>query len=597
MNAVELILKAYREGHSALLLSGRSLYDFVAEFDESGSDGRLRPLFEALRRTLHWEFGIVFISYSLATGLNWFESWFSNDSDRQTVRNFLRACNLLELVPNTNEVVSIMRGISKLSRTNTKDLKWKDGRQMYFAVCFEFTEHLAPGSLANGTQTDAQLIVLELVHLTSQSQALRNSGNLICFHGRNSLVDELVCSALKHIHLPQPDRKEKQEFVKAAQDLYYEADFEEGLTAEAVVSLTINTPNRGIESLLRASDRGKRPLTALEIAEQKNRDVEQLSEGTLKSLNTNRVRDLNLVGKNIEKPQKVLLNLADCLLRGDSSMPGQVLLAGAPGVAKTDLALLVAHRGKVPAYQMLSPKGSLVGETERKARLQQQALMEWTPNVAFCDEISEAFPLERSDMNLDSGASSAVTATLLTALSDETRRGKSLLIATTNRPWAMGAAMRSRFTVLPVLFPLPEDFPAIIWATAKRIAPESRLDISDEKIFEAAAIFYQKGASPRHIRSALSSALLLSGKSHFCEEDVLFAAYDLCATTDFGSAAYADLWAIKGCSSRSFLPWSDAPGKYKFPKYLKDFVNQQTGEINETELNRKIAELKPSANV
>lgn len=363
------------------------------------------------------------------------------------------------------------------------------------------------------------------------------------------------------------------------------------------MSLTVNTPNRGIENLLRASHRGRRVLTAKEISEQKNRDVEQLSEGTLTPLDTASVQNARLVGKNVEKPQSILMRLADCLLKGDASMPASVLLAGAPGTAKTDLSKLAAHLGKAPAYEMRSAKGSLVGETERKARLQQQALKDWTPNVAFCDEITEAFPLERSEFDGDSGASRAVSATLLTALSDETRRGRSLLIATTNRPWAMGAAMRSRFTVIPVLFPLLEDFPAILVATAERIAPASQLSLTAAEIIEAAGIFYQKGANPRHLRSALSNALLLSGKTTFEPSDILFAAHDLCATTDFASTVYADLWAIKGCTSRSFLPWSDAPGGYNFPEYLKGIVNEQTGEINETELNKKIAELKPNANV
>lgn len=591
MNAIEPILQTYREGQSALLLSGRSLYDFVAD------NGRIRPLYEFLRRTLFREYGMVFISYSMATGLNWFESWIPEEADRQTIRQLLRNNNLLDLQKTENEVVSVVRGIASLSRINTGNLKWKDGRPMRFVICFEFSEHLAPGGLANGTQTDAQLIVTELVHLTSQSLALRDSGNLILFHGRETLVDELVCGALKRIHLPQPDKSEKEDFLTTALDLYTEASFENGLTPEAIVSLTINTPNRGIENGLRASHRGKRILTAKEISEQKNRDVEQLSEGTLRPLETSNMQNVRLVGKNVEKPNSILMKLADCLLKGDSSMPANLLLAGAPGTAKTDLAKLVSFLGKSPAYEMISPKGSLVGETERKARLQQQALKEWTPNVAFCDEISESLPLERSEFDGDSGASRAVTATLLTALSDETRRGKSLLIATTNRPWAMGAAMRSRFTVIPVLFPLKEDFPAIIVNTAQRIAPNSPLDQTDAQIIEAANIFYQKGANPRHLRGALSNALLLSGKAALEPNDILFAAHDLCATTDFASTVYADLWAIKCCTSRSFLPWSDSPNRYQFPDYLKGIVDEQTGEIFEEELNKQIADLKPNANV
>lgn len=591
MNPIQPILKAYREGHSAVFLSGRSLYDFVTD------DARLRPLFEFLRRELFREFGMVFINYSFANGLNWFESWIPEEADRRTIREFLRQHNLLELSKSTNEVVSVVRGVALLARANTENLKWKDGRQMRFAVCFEFTEHLAPGSLANGTQTDGQLIVSELVHLTSQSLALRNSGNLILFHARDGLVDELVCAALKHVRLPQPDKEEKQEFVDAALDIYTEAKFEEGLTTEAVVALTVRTPNRGLESLLRASHRGQRVLTAKEIGEQKNSDVITLSEETLSPLDTRQIGKLRLVGKNIERPQTIMLRLADSLLCGSPLMPANVLLAGAPGVAKTDLAKLVADRAKVPAYQMLSPKGGIVGATERRARLQQQVLKEWTPNVAFCDEITEAMPLERGEFNGDSGASRAVTAELLSSLSDESRRGKSLLIATTNRVFAMGAAMRSRWMVIPILYPLAQDFPQIIVVTAERIASGSVLEKDDPQIAEAARIFYQKGASPRHIFSALTNTLSDLGKDHFEPQDILLAADNLCTTTDFHSTVYADLWAIKCCASRSFLPWSDSPRSYPFPDYLKDVVNHETGDIIEQALNAKIKEFEPYANV
>src|SRR5262249_40596321 len=155
------------------------------------------------------------------------------------------------------------------------------------------------------------------------------------------------------------------------------------LTLEAVSRLTANTPNRGLEALLRASDRGGREVTALDLAEQKARDVEEISEGTLTPLDTSRIERLQLYGANIAKPQQILQMFSVALLRGDRSMPANVLLCGAPGTAKTDLAILTAFNGKAAAYQLHSPKGSLVGETERKVRLQQQALKEWTPNVGF----------------------------------------------------------------------------------------------------------------------------------------------------------------------------------------------------------------------
>ena len=489
----------------------------------------------------------------------------------------------------------MIRGISTLARTPAQGLKWTDGNDLHFLLVVEFAEHALPGSMNPGTQTDSQVVAIELAYLLGQSLALRSSGNAVIFHGREGLVDELVVGAVHPVRLLQPDCEEKAEFLKAAQSLYNSASFEEGLTPESIVHLTTNTPNRGLESLVRASHRTDRKITAKMLAEQKNRDVEHLSEHTLAVLDTSRAENLELCGRNIAIPRAILERYGEALLRSDNAMPSNVLLVGPPGSGKTDLAILAARRAKAAAYQMLSPKGGIVGETERKARLQQMVLREWVPNVAFVDEITEALPLERSDFDGDSGASRAVLAALLTALSDETRRGRSLLVATTNCPWRMGAAMRSRFTMIPVLHPLAEDFPAIAVATACRVKPNSALDPTDPQVREAAKLFYLKGANPRHIRVALSNALMLHGKLE--PETILFAAHDLCAHSDLASAIYADLWAIKTCSSRSFFPWGADPASYLYPDHLQGIVSPTSGDIHMDQLEKRIAELKPHAKV
>ena len=75
-------------------------------------------------------------------------------------------------------------------------------------------------------------------------------------------------------------------------------------------------------------------------------------------------------------------------------------------------------------------------------------------------------------------------------------------------------------------------------------------------------MFFQKGATPRHIRTALGNALLL--RDSLDADAVLFAAHDLVEPIDSGSVVYSDLWAINACSSRSFLPWSLNPTQYPF---------------------------------
>ena len=103
---------------------------------------------------------------------------------------------------------------------------------------------------------------------------------------------------------------------------------------------------------------------------------------------------------------------------------------------------------------------------------------------------------------------------------------------------------------------------------------------------EAAKIFYEKGANPRHIRGALGASPPSSKEVR--AESVLFAAQDLCSSADLASAVYADYWAIRCCSSRSFFPWAADLCAYPFPKHLVDVVKPLTGEVHDSELNRRL---------
>ena len=591
MPAIDLIRDACQEDHGAILLHGRGFYDLVCD------DGKIRPLFEVVRRMLYREFGMLFATFSKANGLNWFEAWITNERDRETIREAFQKSGILTVKADQNETIAILRTTTQLLRSGTADLKWQDGRPIRVGICFEFAEHFSP-CMAPGSQTEPQLVIAEHIHVTAQSLALRKSGNKMFFHGRLEHMDELASSYIKKVRLPQPDKNEKFEFIQAAMDIYPNARFEDGLDVEGVVALTVHTPNRSLESQIRASDRTSRPLTSVEIAEKKNRDVHELSEGTLRPLDTNRVLGLNLVGRNIKVARKYLNKWARMLRSGDPSTPANVLVDGCAASGKTDLCVETAFLSGLPAFQMLSPKDGLVGGTERKARVQQDVLRAWEPNVAFVDEFTETFPVERGGFNGDSGASLAVIAEVLTALSDQTRCGKSMLLATTNRVHTIGSALLTRFVVLPVLFPLREDFPAIIIEIARKALPGSNLNESDPKLKEAGHIFYPKGAGPRDIRSALTTASVTLD-SHVKEADlVLFAADDFIPKNDFSSIVYADLQAIRHCTSKSFLPWiGEDRGVCTIPEYLDGIVDPETGDINLSALDSKIKELEPHSNV
>lgn len=471
-------------------------------------------------------------------------------------------------------------------------------------VILEFGEDLVPNSEDRGPMNDWIVQMNELLALMGSDYLRRRHPFLLMLTGTPERMDRRVVNSLQAVCLQQPERGEKLDFIKALRVMPHlkGAEFEGGMDDSAVANLTARTPNQSLEEAFLESSRTGRSITHIRIIERKRADVVALSDGTLALLDTERVRNIRLAGRTVERPLELLRMWATGLKNGDPQTPMNILLAGAPSTAKTDLALLTALQSQTPAYQLLSPKGPFVGQSEQRARLQQRVFQGLWPAFGMIDEITEALPMQRGSQNLDSGASDAVAAEMLNALADSSRAGKTLLIATTNCPWRVGSAMASRFMYVPVLSAVEEDYPEILCAIAARLLPRVEWDPSDPVIKHAASQFFRKGASPRIMRSILSTKL--ASERGLRPQDLIQRAAADCAPQhprDRAGSEYADLYAISVCNDFSMLPWHGCIDNYPIPPYLKDIVS---GEIDATEghidqelLGRRIEQLKPYVNV
>jgi hypothetical protein len=467
-------------------------------------------------------------------------------------------------------------------------------------VLFEFGEDLVPDS-ERGAVNDWVMQMNELLALMANDYLRRRHPFLMILSGTPERMDRRAVGSLTPVRLPLPDRDEKLAFLKALQHQQHVAGawFEEGLNEVAVANLTARTPNRSLEESFLESSRTGRPITAMRLIEQKRADLVAMSEGTLSLLCLERIQGVRLVGRTVEKAMQLLQRWANGIKDGDPLTPMNVLLAGAPATAKTDLCLMSALMAQVPAYNISSPKGSLVGQTEQRVRLLFRVFKELSPAFGFIDEVTEAFQMERQSLNMDSGASASVVAEMLNALSDSSRAGRTLIVATTNCPWKVGAAMSSRFLFVPVLSPVECDYPQILCSIASRLLADRDWDAESDETIESARVFFEKGATPRQIRAMLSSKIS-SGEAGRSEGDLLLQAAKDCAAQhprDRLSAEYADLFAISVCSDLSMLPWHGCISDYPVPRYLKDIVSQADGSIDVELLQHRIQELAPLVNV
>jgi hypothetical protein len=591
-STIQEIFKPFSEGKAVTLLTGRPIYDL-----DSNSNMGITTLVKEIRGYAYEKYNMAMLKYGLATGVV-FDKKAYNTDDSKKIDDILIETNIKGIGNSSEEcgeagqVIGILKGFSKLSRNKKYlDAKWFDGRPLRFMFMLEFSSDILPEST-----NIKQLIAGELSFLSAHSTIIRDSGNYLVLNDVvEGKVEPKVSNILPNISIRYPDYDDKLDFIKVLHRHYPNAKFENGLDDKQVANLSSNTPNRGLEGLFLGSERTGDEITASQLIEQKVKDVSAISEGTLTLLDVERVKNVELVGTTIQVPKQFLAKCAQGLRSKDTLTPINILLLGAPSTGKTDLALMTAALANVPAYGLNSPKTGIVGETERKAKLQMKIFKSVSPNLGFIDEISESFPMARSNNNLDSGASAAVTAALLENLSDKSREGNSILVATSNCGWRVGGAMLSRFDVLPVLMPVVTDFPVIISSLVKNISPEMLTDIADERVRKAAEIFYNKNLMPRQIRSALK--LVMSLHKSLTPEDILWAAKDANPLDYISrlSSIYSDYYALQLCKSNSLLPWN-GNSNFPFPDYITKILDSN-GEIDAVKLNTEMSELRPYVNV
>jgi len=583
MNELEPLFTAIDEGRTNIILSGRSLSDVGM------LDGRAVTLEEIVRLELQKR-GKILLTLSRQDGITYNLNGYA-DKIVQEFKDLIEKHNLHKTPDGPNPIPTLASQVIRLLKKPSR-ITDPYNKEAFLSIIIRLLHgdyelpYTDPGILT-AEQLDALLTFFE----AGESLPIRKYGHGMLLEGAEGRFNRDIRRLYTTVRLPYPDQNQKKLFIQFAMKRYADSRLEHGLTVEDAARIASFTPNLSTEESFRGSDRSRHPVTARHLWTRKEEDLMRVSEGTLRVLTASRTSDLE--GTYLQPAKNILLACSDSLRHGRSETPTLIVLVGPPGTGKTHLAELAAAQAGVLALELLSSKGSLVGETERLTKVQQALRKEFAPNVTIADEITELLPLERNDFDGDSGATRAVIAALLTSLADPEMAGRSLLVGTTNCPYRMGNAIITRCTFIPVFSPGANDYLIILMMIANRI--HKLINIDEITPFQKAAdLFRRKGASPRDIVKSLNGVYL--EHERLTDELIVEAAHDYLDTGSRDSIIYTDLWALNVCNNKRYLPWTNNPD-YPIPEHFDGIVNPENGEIDRRELGKRIKELEPYVNI
>lgn len=202
------------------------------------------------------------------------------------------------------------------------------------------------------------------------------------------------------------------------------------------------------------------PIDYVAIRSVKQRSVQEEFEGLVEFFEPE--SGFDQIGGHDHVKEYFLQEIIHPLRKGDRRACSRgALMTGPPGTGKTVLAKALAKEARMNFMigNLGRLFGGIVGQTEAQTRKFFEAVDAAAPVIVFLDEIESVLSSGRVSAG-DSGTSARVFNSVMTWLSDDSRVGRVVVVAATNRPDLLDAALirQGRFdAILAVLPPATGD--------------------------------------------------------------------------------------------------------------------------------------------
>lgn len=357
-----------------------------------------------------------------------------------------------ELPTNPIEALSIIEKALITPILNEDEAKVWSG----IAVIIEYTESICPNAdLDKMTVQDRQTLVT--LQRWAKEPTFINSGNpiILVASSLSDLHDNIKAASSKWeaIEIPIPNYESRLRFI----NWYLESrnGFENEFTPEQLACITAGLSLVHIEDIFLRAMQCKK-LSQQLVSERKEDIIRSEFGEVIEVLEPSYSYD-DIGGLDYIKDFFIKSIIRPMREGRHKRVPMGVLLTGPAGTGKTIMAEAVSYESGVNCVILNSARlfGRYVGDTERSLDKALKAIEALSPTIVFIDEIDQ---MVSRGTGGDSGVSNRFFKRLLEFMGDGTHRGNIVILAATNRPDLMDAALKrpGRFDK-KVPFLLPDD--------------------------------------------------------------------------------------------------------------------------------------------
>lgn len=329
------------------------------------------------------------------------------------------------------------------------------------AVCIEYADTLFP----EGSPTIDDRTNLVMALQWGRDPKIMSSGNPVLLISENysDLHSQLraASSRWEAIELPLPDQTKRQNFIDWYLHVNRPENFKMQMSSLQLANLTAGLSLIHLEDIfLRAFRAGE--LTQ-EMVKDRKHEIMRSEFGDVLEVWSPRYGFESIGGLDHVK-RFFNKNVITPIREGNyNRVPMGVLMTGPAGTGKSIMAEAIAKECNVQAAQLNPSKifDKYVGSSERNLEKVLRAIVAMSPVIVFIDEIDQG--VNRGEEG-DSGVSNRIFKRLLEFMSDTAHRGRVLILAATNRPDLMDAALRRPGRLdkkIPFLIPDPAERSAI----------------------------------------------------------------------------------------------------------------------------------------